>query len=421
MSRRMAAAIGRLWRDRSGVIAILTAFGALVLVGFTGLAIDVATWELTQHKMQGAADAAALAGSIADYASQNVTDAVDAVAASYGFANAPGGATVTVSYPNSGAEVQVVISQPQPRYFSRVFLASAPTVTVQATANLPTGQGEACIMALGSSGQIATDDATFSGSTTVDLSNCDLYNNSPDSTSTQLGGSAILGVRNMFLAGGYTVSGNATLSLSGTAATYVQPAINPYAGTQIPSYSGCSQTNYTLNPNTLATISAGATPYVFCGDTDIKGNLTLGPGIYVIDNGSFTAESQATITGTGVTIILTGTSIGTMTINGGATVTLSAPTSGATAGIALWIDQSAPNANTDNLNGGSGQNINGVIYMPSQNVTFNGGTSGTTSCLQLIAQSVTFLGNSSSYITQSGCSTLGIPIKNPPLPPTLAS
>jgi len=63
MRQRIWATIGRLWQDRSGVTAILTAFGALMLVGFTGLAIDVVSWELVQHKMQSAADAAALAGS----------------------------------------------------------------------------------------------------------------------------------------------------------------------------------------------------------------------------------------------------------------------------------------------------------------------------------------------------------------------
>jgi hypothetical protein len=229
----------------------------------------------------------------------------------------------------------------------------------------------------------------------------------------------------MYLAGGYSVSGNATLSLSGAAATYVQPASDPYASSAIPSYSSCNQTNYTLNPNTSATISAGSTPYVFCGDTDIKGTLTLGAGTYIIDHGKFTAESQATITGTGVTIILTSSTgsanIGTVKINGGATVTLTAPTTGATAGIALWVDKNAPYDASNTLLGGSSQNINGVIYMPDQSVTFVGGSAQLTTCLQLIALSVTFQGNSNTYITQSGCGTLGLPIKNPPLPPTLAS
>src|SRR5260370_42401611 len=48
-------------RDQKGVTAMITALGATALIGFTGLAIDVASWEGTLRKMQGAADQAALA------------------------------------------------------------------------------------------------------------------------------------------------------------------------------------------------------------------------------------------------------------------------------------------------------------------------------------------------------------------------
>ena len=48
--------------------------------------------------------------------------------------------------------------------------------------------------------------------------------------------------------------------------------------------------------------------------------------------------------GTGVTIVLTGSSgnYATVTIGNGASVTLSAPTSGATAGIVFFGDRNAP-------------------------------------------------------------------------------
>jgi hypothetical protein len=279
-----------------------------------------------------------------------------------------------------------------------------------------------CVMTLGASGKLDVGNADFTGNTTVNMSTCDLYNNSTDASSTELNGSSILDVRNMYLAGGYAVSGSAQLNMGGTAATYVTPAPDPYAGMAIPSYSGCNQTNYSLGPNTTATIAPG----VYCGGMNIQGNLTLQPGTYIIEGGNFTVNAQAAITGTGVTIILTsssGTNYGTVTINGGATVSLTAPAAGAAAGvpgIALWIDRNAPLA-TDYLNGGSNQNINGVIYMPSQQVTFNGGSSQATTCLQLIALSVTFSGNSNTYITQSGCSADNLPIKQPPLPPVLVN
>lgn len=423
MSQRIAAAIGRLWHDRSGVTAILTAFGALILVGFTGLAIDVVTWELTQHKMQSAADAAALAGSIASYANQNVSNAVETVTASYGFIDGQGGTNVSVNFPSN--EVQVVLSQPQPQFFTRLFLATAPTVTVAAAAYLPRpGSGSMCVMTLDASGKLAVGSATFTGSTLVNMSNCDLYNNSTAANSTELNGSSVLDVRNMYLAGDYSAGGNASLAMTGTAATYVAPADDPYAGLSIPSTAGGPCNTYSDTPTSTTTITpSGSTPYLICGNLHVQGKLTLGAGVYVIDSGNFTVDAGASITGTGVTLILTSSTgtYGTVTINGGATMSLTAPISGTTAGIALWVDKNAPYAAADYLNGGSNQNINGVIYMPDQQVSFNGGTSGVTTCLQLIALDVTFSGNSNTYITQSGCSADNLPVKQPPLPPALAS
>jgi Flp pilus assembly protein TadG len=46
--------------DRRGVSAVVTALAAMALMGFAGIAIDVASWEVTQRRMQGAADQAAI-------------------------------------------------------------------------------------------------------------------------------------------------------------------------------------------------------------------------------------------------------------------------------------------------------------------------------------------------------------------------
>jgi Flp pilus assembly protein TadG len=47
--------------DKKGATAVLMALGATAIIGVTGLAIDVASWEVNLRKMQGAADQAALA------------------------------------------------------------------------------------------------------------------------------------------------------------------------------------------------------------------------------------------------------------------------------------------------------------------------------------------------------------------------
>jgi len=193
---------------------------------------------------------------------------------------------------------------------------------------------------------------------------------------------------------------------------------NPYASLTVPTYSGCGGgTNYKLNSNTTATISPG----VYCGGIDVeKGTLNLNPGTYILDGGNFKVNGGATITGTGVTIILTsstGTNYGSVDIEGGATVTLTAPISGATVGIpgiAIWDTNPTMTANGEKFNGGSTENITGAIYTPSQQVNYSGGASTSTGCTQLVALTVTFTGNANFG---NSCTNSGV--SEPLLPPAL--
>lgn len=84
--------------DDRGNVAIIIALTATVLMGFAGLAIDAAMWEINLHKMQGAADQAALAALIAYQQGGGADPAStgDGVAAQFGFANGVNGASGTL-------------------------------------------------------------------------------------------------------------------------------------------------------------------------------------------------------------------------------------------------------------------------------------------------------------------------------------
>ena len=68
-ARFLCRRFGVTWRalraDRRGGVAIITALAAVVLIGFAGLAIDVASWQVTKRQMQGAADQAAIGAVVA--------------------------------------------------------------------------------------------------------------------------------------------------------------------------------------------------------------------------------------------------------------------------------------------------------------------------------------------------------------------
>jgi len=83
-----------------------------------------------------------------------------------------------------------------------------------------------------------------------------------------------------------------------------------------------------------------------------------------------------------------------------------APTSGPTAGIAIYQDRNAPTTGTDSITGGASQNITGAIYFPSQAVNYSGGGSvGGASCTQIVAYKITFTGNSN---INSNCNGVGV-------------
>jgi hypothetical protein len=139
-----------------------------------------------------------------------------------------------------------------------------------------------------------------------------------------------------------------------------------------------------------------------------QGTLTLNPGIYFIDRGSFSVNGGGTVSGTGVTLIFTsstGSNWAALTINGNANVNLSAPIGGATAGLVVFADRSIPVGTSFKLNGGSTQAFGGAIYVPTGAISYSGGANTSASCTQIIGDTVSFIGNSKVAINCSSYPT----------------
>jgi hypothetical protein len=109
--------------------------------------------------------------------------------------------------------------------------------------------------------------------------------------------------------------------------------------------------------------------------------------------------SQATLSGTGVTIILTSTTPGAtnsfagLGINGGARLNLTAPTSGTYEGVLMYRDPRAA-AGSFQINGNSASRIEGAFYFPKDHLTYNGTSGMQTECVQFVARRITVSGNS---------------------------
>ncbi len=389
------------------------ALSLTVLIGFAGAAVDIAFWETNLRAMQGAADQAAYSAVIA--ASNGGSPATNAkgITAQTGFVDGRGGVTVTVNNPpaagsstGNGKAWEVVISEPQPLWFAKLFLSSPPVATARAVA-VPGPGGVYCILTLGP----GRGTISLQGGPQLNTPNCDIQANSNDSAAVTIGGSGTIIAQTLSTVGtpGYSIN-----STSGRISALLEPGAptidDPYSKVTLPpssSWPGAGQSACQTVPSIGNHQTTTLSPGCYTGTISVGngGTLKLNPGTYYIDRGTLSA-SGGTVTGTGVTIILTsstGANYSTINFGGNNTVTLTAPNSGTYSGLTIFADRRAPNSITNTLGGGSNQSFTGALYFPSTSLNF-GGNATATACTQLIAWTLTFSGSSSF---SSNCSGVG--------------
>jgi Flp pilus assembly protein TadG len=382
-------------RDRNANVTVFAALTAPILVGFIGLAIDASTWSNAKTSVQGAADQAALSAATAATAGESsIQNEVTSVAKLNGYVDGVKGAGVTYTKLTTGAYTptapgyQVVITQSQNLYFSSIFLSAPPTVSGRSVAMQAVAPP--CVLSLATSGNAIAESG---GSTNITGTNCDIDANSSSSSAVTLSGGASLSASDLNIMGNYQTSGGSSVGATTKIKTGVTTP-DPYASLSIPAFSGCDQTGYTLRAGS-ATISPG----VYCNGITVKGggHLTMNPGTYIINGGGFTV-SASSVSGAGVGVAMTGATgtWGQINISGGSSISLAAPSSGTMQGVVFYMDRNAPSNITQTISGTSSLSLTGSVYLPSQPLTFTGGSSGTVaSCLQLIALSFNFSGGSS--------------------------
>jgi hypothetical protein len=325
-----------------------------------------------------------------------------------------------------------------------VFLSSGPTITARAVALANTqATDKGCVVAL--SQQANAIDISMSGNSAMNFAGCALYDNSPlSSGALTLSNNAGITAAAAYIVGGCNNSGCSGLTTtdhpSGSQAyTGVNPIADPYGTVATPSYttSQCDQgslngngAGYRLtgngNGNTNATLppnNFNGTTYVFCNGIDLTSanvSLTLRSGFtYVINKGTLAVGGNAQLTVNG-TIFLTNSTGGdpaNVSITSTSPVSFTAPTTGATAGIALFQDRVTCTGNNQScantMTGGSNQNITGAAYFPNNSVSYAGGAStGGSQCTQLVAYTISFTGGSQFNSTCDSAGTKMISYTN---------
>jgi hypothetical protein len=429
-STRPAGSLGDGFGRRNGQVLIFAVLTLTLMFGAMGLSMDLGWDYFLKQRVQTAADAAASAASV--YALNNgdtcstvtcgtalnctgiTAPPTSSLQAGCLYAMADGPPILTAStiennaaHPPSGLTgvtpamwIQVTVSAANHNSF--LYMWGFTTASIRASAiagvNIPTGS---CIYALGT-GSIP-DALSITGTSSITTTGCGVYVNSSSPSALYLYGSPTLTAKSINVVGETSISGGSTASPTPT--TGASPIADPFATLPAPSFSGCDQTNYSIDRSHTATLSQG----VYCGGMSITGNatVTLNPGVYILNGGGLTISNSATVTGSHVMFYNTATSsetIGPVSITGNPVVTLSAPNSGTYEGVVFYQDRTQTYAAVNTIANSSTGIITGTYYFPTTAFSFTGNVS-TPIYEAFIAQTISITGSSSLESDASGTYT----------------
>ena len=416
----MFSFLKKLWRNKRGNALVMAGAALPLIVGSAGLASDTIQWALWKRQIQRAADSAAMAGVYAVVQGKSVGTCSDITGATYANPvaydlkkNNHFWATPTCTMPTPAGTfatdpdaVRVDLSVQKQLSFSGMFLSAAPIIRASATATI-VPSGKYCAISLINT---ATTGISAGGSTNVNLG-CGMITNSVSMDAAIAFGSSIVTASPIAAVGGIDASDN------WGAGTVLQPftiaAEDPFASVNPPTPSGCVKfsdwdSGNNNKPGGTVDLTAAGSPITaggtYClkengGSFDIKGNIILPSGTYVLDQTSMSmTNSNASLTCHSCTFILTsstGTNIGNFSLQGGK-LDLSAPDTGTYAGIMIYQDRRATacTGNCNLVNGNASSILQGALYTPNQQLTFSGNSGMNSNCLQMVALTLTFTGNS---------------------------
>jgi Flp pilus assembly protein TadG len=439
----------RLGRDRSGsVVSFLVVIP--VLMGAAAVGIETGQLYRTKRQMQGAADAAALAGSVDRTAGKNLTTITSTAryeAQRNGFQNGVGSISVTVNAPpTSGTNiatagaVEVIITKPQSFSLGAVLTSwlggtsgsfTMSTRSVAAQKSSPSAEG--CLVALTGANEQGVSFTSFNNFT----ADCTIISNG-SSTATGSTASIYLAtfngatLRTIWTRGRFVADVPARVSLTNAAQeNQTTVAVDPYASLSAPSPGGCTYNPYTAPGGNDATLYQGT----YCGGLTLQGisNVYFTPGIYYIADGDLYINNVNNVrcpsctTTAGVTFVLTQTTgssaIGGVYIATANNVILNAPSGNPAdypgsspplyGGVLFYQDRAAPvgtmtsTSKTFTVNSLNNATLTGAIYFPSNKIEVsslnNGGPN--TGCTVYIGRYIKFSSYNNNYI--AGCAAMG--------------
>lgn len=421
----------KIWHDKRGNALILAAAALPLLIGSAGLATDTIQWALWKRQLQRAADSAAIAGVYDRVAAKTTTGTAAAVDKDLTLNNQTGMA-LEATYPkvtfpaDAGSQqnqVKVELAVKRQLSFSSMFMTNPPLIKTTATAATVSSEGEFCVLSLqnnSKTGIQATGNATI-------VMDCGMMTNSTSTNAAAGQGSSSVTATTLAAAGGIQQSSNWTVD----AYQPYSPALaDPYAALEpdAAELANCASSPPSLtinNSNSPLTLDLGGGVVCYSSlSIGTNRTATFLNGTVLISGGGVNVQGMLTLThATLMTNKNSGATqpIGSFDMNASAELSVTAPITGKWSGMAIYQDRRAVDnsptgnisANSPNkINGNSTNKITGVVYFPSQQVTYNGNGTGSATCTQFVAKRIYWSGNTGMNNFTAECDMFKIqPIK----------
>lgn len=398
-------------RER-GAVAITAALSMLMLLGFTGIAIDVGYMQWTRVRIQDAADAAVQAAIIeAENNTGNQITAGRNNAALNGFTNGQNGVTVAINQPPTEGSLtgqsnalEAIVTETVPTFFMQAFHFGSINISARAAGSYPSSSGSGSSGTGSSAGCVYVLDTASGDSQVMNVQgssptfNCGVVVESPNSQAVYLSGALTVTIGTGYTLGvvgpsscaaaqpatqtgcgiDYTSNQDYICSTGESTCTAAQePTANgianpgdPLSNISVPSPSGATVMAKNYWDMNSAPTNNTLSPGIYCGGLTI-GNTngatyTLTAGTYFIAGGNLEFNSQGTVKGSGVTFYLTSPS--DVVANGGGSCpsSLISPTSTTIAKVNI---NGQPNVTLSAPASGASSGVVGMLFFENRNST----------------------------------------------------
>lgn len=383
----------RLRADRRGNVAMVVAAVFPLLIGAAGLAVDGVEWAMQKRDLQGAADAAAVAGV---YSLIGSDDMDNAVSNSLVKAGVPNNASIQAIQGPAGYEkdpfaVAVKVAVPAQMTFSRMFLKKTPVISAEATASV-VKNGRYCAFALG---DMDDEPGIVIRANSEVEADCGVTTNATSRDALQSEGSSTIKALALRAYGSF--KNWDAIKKSGVREHSLMQE-DPLADTDPPQVPNTGCPDFTVNEGSKeTTIEPGCYTNMV-----LNGNVRLQNGEYILNRGQFIVGPAAHVECDACTIFLTSEeaatdpgSIGKVKISSEATVKMGATREGPNAGILFYQDRHATSdlpGEENRLGGNSFSKLDGLIYFPSETIYVDGNMHPDIQCSRFIARRLVFAG-----------------------------